>query len=101
MDYTINFLLANFHEGQWFGFRKTDNQGKKIPNDQRMKLSNVILTDFGKQKNYKIPTQKQLDDKKKEFEDQENLFKTKKLSGKQKLKDLGLDDDEINALMGV
>ena len=25
----------------------------------------------------------------------------KKTSGKQKLKDLGLDDDEINALMGV
>ena len=25
----------------------------------------------------------------------------KKASGKQKLKDLGLDDDEINALMGV
>ena len=27
--------------------------------------------------------------------------KTKQASGKQKLKDLGLDDDEINALMGV
>jgi len=27
--------------------------------------------------------------------------KTKKASGKQKLKDLGLDDDEIKALMGV
>jgi len=27
--------------------------------------------------------------------------KTKKASGKQKLKDLGLDDDEIQALMGV
>jgi hypothetical protein len=26
---------------------------------------------------------------------------TKKASGKQKLKDLGLDDDEIKALMGV
>jgi septal ring factor EnvC (AmiA/AmiB activator) len=26
---------------------------------------------------------------------------TKKTSGKQKLKDLGLDDDEINALLGV
>tara|TARA_Y100000401_G_C8261977_1_gene193800 strand:+ start:509 stop:742 length:234 start_codon:yes stop_codon:yes gene_type:complete len=26
---------------------------------------------------------------------------TKKTSGKQKLKDLGLDDDEIQALMGV
>ena len=27
--------------------------------------------------------------------------KTKKASGKQKLKDLGLDDDEIQALIGV
>ena len=27
--------------------------------------------------------------------------KTKQASGKQKLKDLGLDDDEINALIGV
>ena len=26
---------------------------------------------------------------------------TKKASGKQKLKDLGLDDDEIQALMGI
>ena len=32
-----------------------------------------------------------------EKQDEEN----KKASGKQKLKDLGLDDDEINALMGV
>ena len=29
------------------------------------------------------------------------LDENKKASGKQKLKDLGLDDDEINALMGV
>ena len=34
------------------------------------------------------------------LEDQENK-KNKKASGKQKLKDLGLDDDEIQALMGV
>jgi len=27
--------------------------------------------------------------------------KTKKASGKQKLKDLGLDDDEIQAIMGI
>ena len=31
----------------------------------------------------------------------ENLKTTKKASGKQKLKDLGLDDDEISALMGA
>ena len=34
------------------------------------------------------------------LEDEENK-KNKRASGKQKLKDLGLDDDEINALMGV
>jgi len=32
--------------------------------------------------------------------DKENA-ETKKASGKQKLKDLGLDDDEIQALIGV
>ena len=41
----------------------------------------------------------------KEIKDAEILAKTtkenKKVSGKQKLKDLGLDDDEIQALMGV
>ena len=31
----------------------------------------------------------------------ETQKETKKASGKQKLKDLGLDDDEINALMGA
>ena len=41
MEYTVNFLLANLHEGQWFGFRKTDDEGNKISDDQRMKLSNV------------------------------------------------------------
>ena len=35
------------------------------------------------------------------FKDKIQLDETKKASGKQKLKDLGLDDDEINALMGV
>jgi hypothetical protein len=34
------------------------------------------------------------------LEDQENK-KNKKASGKQKLKDLGLDDEEINSLMGA
>ena len=41
----------------------------------------------------------------KEIKDAEILAKTtkenKKASGKQKLKDLGLDDDEIKALMGA
>ena len=35
------------------------------------------------------------------FDAKEQEIKNKKTSGKQKLKDLGLDDEEINALMGV
>ena len=35
------------------------------------------------------------------FKEQEETKQAKKTSGKQKLKDLGLDDDEIQALMGV
>ena len=41
--------------------------------------------------------QAKIDEMNIELDDQE----TKKASGKQKLKDLGLDDDEINALIGV
>jgi len=36
-----------------------------------------------------------------EIEQENQDVVDKKASGKQKLKDLGLDDDEINALMGV
>ena len=44
-------------------------------------------------------------EKSKQEREQEKIIadnkENKKISGKQKLKDLGLDDDEINALMGV
>jgi len=47
----------------------------------------------------------ELDAEAKTIKDAETIAKanaeTKKASGKQKLKDLGLDDDEINALLGV
>ena len=36
-----------------------------------------------------------------EKQNAETQKQNKKISGKQKLKDLGLDDDEINALMGA
>ena len=36
-----------------------------------------------------------------QIEAKEQEKETKKISGKQKLKDLGLDDDEIQALIGV
>ena len=47
------------------------------------------------------PTEKQLNDKVQELKDAEQAAITKKASGKQKLTDLGLDDEEIQALMGA
>ena len=47
------------------------------------------------------PTEEQLNAKAQELKDAEANAETKKASGKQKLKDLGLDDDEIQALIGV
>ena len=48
----------------------------------------------------------ELENKKQKYQELENAETekqnaNKKASGKQKLKDLGLDDDEIQALMGV
>jgi len=47
------------------------------------------------------PTEEQLNAKVQELKNAEANRQAKKASGKQKLKDLGLDDDEIQALIGV
>ena len=93
----LNTALANMHSGQWFGWRKEDDNGNKIPNDQRMTYENIVVHDSSITK----PTEAEVNAKIQELKDAEANAITKKASGKQKLKDLGLDDDEIQALMGV
>jgi hypothetical protein len=41
----LNFALAQMHSGQWFGWRKEDDDGNIIPNDQRMSYENIIVHD--------------------------------------------------------
>jgi len=48
-----------------------------------------------------IPSEADVNAKIQELKDAEVERENKKASGKQKLKDLGLDDDEIQALIGV
>ena len=45
-DY-LQEALAHFNQGkpQWYGWRKTDDSGAVIPNDQRMKYEHIILND--------------------------------------------------------
>ena len=95
-DY-LNLALACMHSGQWFGWRKEDDNGNKIPNDQRMTYENIIVHDSSITK----PTEAEVNAKIQELKDAEQAAIDKKASGKQKLKDLGLDDDEINALIGT
>jgi hypothetical protein len=93
----LNLALAKLHPGQWFGWRKEDDNGNKIPNDQRMTYENIIVHDSTLTK----PTEDEVNAKIQELKDKQTAFANKQSSGKQKLKDLGLDDDEIQALMGV
>ena len=41
----LNIALAKMHTGAWFGWRKEDDNGNKIPNDQRMTYENIIVHD--------------------------------------------------------
>ena len=79
------------HTGQWFGWKK-DWTG-----EHRMSYENIIVHDSSIAK----PTEAEVNAKIQELKDAEQAAIDKKASGKQKLKDLGLDDDEINALMGA
>ena len=87
----LNYALAQMHTGQWFGWKK-DWTG-----EHRMSYENIIVHDSLITK----PTEVEIDAKIQELKDAEQTAIDKKASGKQKLKDLGLDDDEIQALIGV
>ena len=84
-DY-LNLALAKMHRGQWFGF-----------NSKEQNYSTLIIHDSSITK----PTEAEVNTKIQELKDAEANAETKKASGKQKLKDLGLDDDEIKALIGA
>tara|TARA_R100001163_G_scaffold23328_1_gene19610 strand:- start:100 stop:390 length:291 start_codon:yes stop_codon:yes gene_type:complete len=87
----IEDYLVSLHTGQWFGWSDSKN---KV-------YANLIIHDNSKTK----PTEQECIDGlaklQSDFDAAQTNTETKKASGKQKLKDLGLDDDEIQALMGA
>jgi hypothetical protein len=87
----LSYALAQMHSGQWFGWKK-DWTG-----EHRMSYENIIVHDSSITK----PTEAEVNAKIQELKDAEQTAIDKKASGKQKLKDLGLDDDEIQALIGA
>ena len=91
----IEDYLVSLHTGQWFGFKNLNG------NDANKTYTNLVIHDDSKTK----PTEQECIDGlaklQSDFDAAQTNTETKKASGKQKLKDLGLDDDEIQALMGA
>ena len=91
--------LAKFNtdKPQWYGWKKEDDNGNVIPNNQRMTYENIILND----NTATMPSEAEVNAKIQELKDAEANAETKKASGKQKLLDLGLTEEEVKALMGA
>ena len=87
----IEDYLVKLHTGQWFGWSDAKN---KV-------YANLIILDDSKTK----PTEQECIDGLAQLQSDYDTAQTdainKKASGKQKLKDLGLDDAEIKALIGA
>jgi hypothetical protein len=95
-DY-LQEALHTFNGGNWYGWKKFDDNGNKIPNEHRMCYECIEIIKDGAT----MPTKAEVDAKIEELKQADADKETKKASGKQKLKDLGLDDAEIKALIGV
>ena len=97
-DY-LQLALQTFNTNtpNWYGWKKEDDNGNKIPNHQRMCYECIEIIKDGAT----MPTEAEVNAKIQELKDAEQTAIDKKTSGKQKLRDLGLDDAEINALIGA
>jgi hypothetical protein len=98
MDYFQEALgMFNVGKIQWYGFKTHDDNGNKIPNKDRMQHKYIKLNDD----TATIPSEADVNAKIQELKDAEANAETKKASGKQKLLDLGLTEEEVKALIGV
>ena len=86
----IEDYLVSLHTGQWFGWSNPKN---KV-------YANLIILDDSKTKPSESDCTSGLATLQSDFDTEKTNAINKKISGKQKLKDLGLDDAEIKALIG-
>jgi hypothetical protein len=96
IDY-FQIALSSFNGGNWYGWKTHDDNGDKIPNSERMQYQHIKIIKDGAT----MPTEEEVNAKIQELKDAEANAITKKASGKQKLLDLGLSEEEVKALIGV
>jgi hypothetical protein len=93
--------LQTFNGGNWYGWRTHDDNGNKIPNDQRMCWEHTIVIKDGAIKPTKQELENRIEQLKTEHEQKIAQEKANKQSALNKLKALGLNDAEIKAITGI
>ncbi|MDB3920149.1 hypothetical protein N9349_05290 [Candidatus Pelagibacter sp.] len=78
----------------WYGWKTHDDNGNKIPNSERMQYQHIKIIKDGAT----MPSESDVNAKIQELKDAEQTAINKKASAKQKLKDLGLDDEELKSM---
>ena len=96
LDY-FQKALHKFNGANWYGWKTHDDEGNKIPNKDRMQYKYIKIIKEGAT----IPSESDTNAKIQELKDAETTRENKKASGKQKLLDLGLTEEEIKALIGA
>ena len=96
MDY-LQRALHTFNGGNWYGWKKEDNNGNKIPNSERMQYQHIKIIKDGAT----IPSESDVNAKIQELKDEETAHTNARTTGKAKLKSGdALTDAEIKALFG-
>jgi len=89
-DY-LQEALHTFNNDNWYGWKKN------YTGEKRMTYANIKIIKDGAT----MPSEADVNAKIQELKNLDEEKINKKASGKQKLKDLGLTDEEIQALIGV
>jgi len=95
-DY-LQDALQTFNGGNWYGWKKFDDNGNKIPNEHRMCYECIEIIKDGAT----MPTKAEVEAKIQEIKDAEANRIAKKESAKAKLAALGLDEEEIKTIIGI
>jgi len=95
-DY-LQEALHTFNGGNWYGWKKFDDNGNKIPNEHRMCYECIEIIKDGAT----MPSKAEVEAKIQEIKDAEANRIAKKESAKAKLAALGLDEEEIKTIIGI
>ena len=95
-DY-LQLALHTFNGGNWYGWKKEDDNGNVIPNSDRMQYQHIKIIKDGAT----MPTEAEVNAKIQELKDAETANQNARTTGKAKLKSGdALTDAEIKALFG-